>query len=59
MSSHVVGYVMFVCQAEWRSVEINRGDPKVFGVPEGKYKEMCDDFEAAAGAASPLAFQQP
>ena len=29
-----------------------RGDlfPEVFGVPEGKYREMRDDFEAAAGA---------
>lgn len=39
MSSHVLCTV---------AVEISGA--KVFGVPEGKYKEMRDDFEAAAGA---------
>ena len=39
MSSHVLCTV---------AVEVSGA--KVFGVPEGKYKEMRDDFEAAAGA---------
>lgn len=46
---HVVScrLMCYVQLMQWRSVE----RLKVFGVPEGKYKEMRDDFEAAAGVA--------